>query len=701
MAVSPDSGPVVRAGAGEAAAPGWVAVPVLLLVAAVAGSVLPGVLLASAGLFRPAVAGPAMGAGAALAAWAAWPAARRAGRPSGSAGAAAHLAAAAAVVGVGLFSVFHLQASGEWMLTDRDPGTAATASMWLADEGRFDAPAAPGAFSSVAWARGDTAQGWLADGDDVTPQFMHGTHVALAATRWIGGDAMFRLSPILALLGALCLFVLAGRWLPQWAAAGSAISLAALAPQAFVARGPFSEPMAQVLLIGGAALLLGAVDTGARRCLLVAGAVAGAAVLARVDGVLALAALGPWLAFRAAAARRDGRRPGREPRWVLLGLGLAGLVVVVDGLGPAGKYLGLHASEVASQVALVGGAWALSALWYATTGRHPSAAGPRWRAAAGPAVAALVVVVVAALWWVRPAVETTREAEPSPHVAALQAAEGLPIDPTRRYFEDSARWLSWYLGPVGFSLAALGLAAGSRRLVEGRDRDGRLLLVLGLAALPTAVFVWRVRTGPDHLWVMRRFVPATLPLLAASAWAAAAGTSAVVGRWLGPRAGGVAVPALVAAAVAVPIVAAYLPLHAMSLQAGVLDAVEDTCAWLGPDAAVLALADETAAIILPATLRVACRLPVVGATRPVSATELAALSTRWAGDGRRLFVVSDTPALLTGLLGDVPVQAFTARNDREPVEGLTGRPDRLRRQDWRWAIAPVRPVSAGGRAVRE
>ncbi|MGH9154594.1 MAG: hypothetical protein ACRD1K_01790 [Acidimicrobiales bacterium] len=688
MAVSPDP----RGHDAGSGSPAWLEVPVLSAVAVIAGALVPGLALAAVGAFRPLLAGPLMAVTGALAAIGVRPALRT---PRAGATSAAHAAAAVALAGVALFSVFHLRGTGQWVLTDRDPGAVASAAAWLADEGRLDGPDAPGAFSSADFASSATAQGWFRDGTRVTPQFMHGTHVALAAARWVGGDgALLGLNALLSALAALCLFVLAVRWMPPWAAAGAAVSLAALAPQAYVARAPFTEPLAQLLLLGAAALLLAAVRRGARPGLVVAGVVLGALVVVRIDGVLALAALGPWLAVRAHAARREGGAPGVETLWVGLGTAVVAAVAALDATGPAAAYLGVHASEVLSELALMALVWAGSLGWYlAMSARVDDDLDQRapWRAVAGLVAGVALVVLVAGLWFVRPQVETTRETAPSLTVETLQEAEHLPVDPTRRYFEDSVRWLSWYLGPLGLALAAVGAAAGVRACVEGGDRDSRMLLVLGLAALPTAVFVWRVRTTPDHLWVMRRFVPATLPLLVATAWAAVGGAAGVVSRWSGRVAtvAAVAVAVLASAMVAIPILVTYAPLHEMSVQMGVLDEVRSTCDALGPDAAVLALAEETSALVLPATLRAECRVPVAGATRVVARDELIELSKRWAVAGRRLYVVSDTAGFLTQLLGPRPVQEFSSRGRRDPVATIGGPPDRLRRHAWFWVIAPV------------
>lgn len=691
MASSPDpsgNGAGWRGGAG--AAPPWVSVPVLLSVAAIAGALVPGVLLAAVGWFRPGVAGLAMSTGAGLAVWASWPSVWPPPGRSATTTTAAHVAAGLALVGICALSLLNISRSGQWVLTDRDPGVVVTAAGWLAEEGRLDAPAAPGAFSSVDWASGSTAQGWAEDGERVQPQFMHGAPVALATARWIGGDqAMLHVTALFALLAGLCLFVLAARLMPPWAAAGAAVSLVALAPQAFVARAAFSEVPAQLLLLGAAALLLGAVESRSRRALVAAGVVATAVVLVRIDGALALAGLGPWLAARALGARgTSGGRPGQETAWIGAGVVAVAGVAVVEAIGPASAYVSFHRSEIVSQLLVTAAVWGVCIVVHQVLVRRR--VGPaKPMAALGDAVAALVVVSIAGLWWIRPLVETTRESAALGHVGVLQAAAGLPVDGTRRYFEDSLRWFAWYLGPAGLALAAAGLAGAVRRCGAGRDRDHRLLLVVGLAALPTAVFVWRARTTPDQLWVMRRFVPATLPLLMATAWGAIAAAGALVARWWPRPAVSAAVSAAAAAALVVPLAGVSWPLRDMTFQAGALDSVDATCDALGPDAAVLVLADEGSALILPATLRFACGVPAVGATRSVTTEEVGRLAERWTADGRRLFVVSATAGGVSGVAGDGAVQEFRADNERQPVATIASPPARLRPLGVGWAIAPV------------
>ena len=82
----------------------------------------------------------------------------------------------------------------------------------------------------------------------------------------------------------------------------------------------------------------------------------------------------------------------------------------------------------------------------------------RRQVAAGLGVATAAGLLVA--WLVRPSVMTTRGA-PNALVSGLQQRQGLPVDPTRLYSEDSLRWFAWYLGPITVLAAASAPASSS------------------------------------------------------------------------------------------------------------------------------------------------------------------------------------------------------------------------------------------------
>ncbi len=97
----------------------------------------------------------------------------------------------------------------------------------------------------------------------------------------------------------------------------------------------------------------------------------------------------------------------------------------------------------------------------------------------------------------------------NPLVGLRQAAQGLAVDPTRQYSEESLRWISWYVGPLALALAIVGAGVLVHwALVRRQPAETVLLLFLAFAG---AIYLWDPSITPEQMWAMRRFVPLVLP----------------------------------------------------------------------------------------------------------------------------------------------------------------------------------------------
>ena len=120
----------------------------------------------------------------------------------------------------------------------------------------------------------------------------------------------------------------------------------------------------------------------------------------------------------------------------------------------------------------------------------------RWRRVVGVLAALGTVGLAAFAWFVRPDIETTTEVASWQHRVRSRAAEGLVIEPARRFFENSMEWLSWYLGPVALAVGILGIALAVRWVVLGKSARTGLALALGAFLAPTLLYLWRARAVP-------------------------------------------------------------------------------------------------------------------------------------------------------------------------------------------------------------
>jgi hypothetical protein len=589
---------------------------------AVSGWLIAGLILVLAGWYRPV---PAALAGGALAiAFAVYGA-----RSATTAGGPRWVGAVVVALVAGFGVLAWLWSSGH-LVVRRDPGTYAMYADWLRRHGSVPIPAHGGLFGpGVSFA----SPGFYQRGDAVVPQFMSGLPMVLAAAGWLGGvGGILHGNAVIGAAALLAVAGLAARVAGPVAAAPAALLAGLAYPMLHAARSPYSEPLALLLLAGGLCLLADGRP-------LLGGLVAGLAVLVRVDGLVDLLPLVPYAVVH-------------RPRWRLAaGLALGAGLGLLDGALLSRPYLGsLRGQLLAVGVALV-------ALIAASLFAHRRWRGmrlPGWL----PRAAAAVVMVGGVLFWIRPYLQTVRQANRGAgYVGQLQSQQGLAIDPRRTYAEHSLHWLAWWLGVPGLVVAIVGLALLTGAVVAGRAARAAPFLLVVLAG--SAVVLWRPAITPDHPWADRRFVAVALPGLAICA-------GYVIGR-LRRRPPGV----VVAVAAAVPVALASWPLVGERTEAGEPAAVRALCARLGPHDAVV-VTGVRGRLELPQVVRGSCGVPAGAVSERELGGVLPAVTAHVSAAGRQLWVLSEDPGPLRAA-GLRPVRVVDLHT-REDARLLTARP---------------------------
>lgn len=347
------------------------------------GSVLPAVVAAAWVLaalpllllhvYRPA---PALVLGIAVAALFARPVVRAANARAAAMGAVPWWVVVGVLAVVVGFGVLAFQTSAEDLLVRRDPGSYAVNAIWLANHGTIQAPAHAASFGGADPGLSLVSQGFYLQGGHVIPQFMTGVPVLMAIGGWLAGTAGVLHAN--AFIGALALLAFAGLVArlvgPRWAPL-AVLALAFVQPQLLVMRATYSEPAAQLILLGGLTVVLDALllarlrpvsdpdaalrgpdgrADAARSALawpafFVGALVLGLVSVVRIDAIADLLPMVPfigWLAFH------------RQRSWqpLALGLGVGLLVGAFDGVVltlPYAKHLG-------RDLALAGGGFLLA-----------------------------------------------------------------------------------------------------------------------------------------------------------------------------------------------------------------------------------------------------------------------------------------------------------------------------------------------------
>jgi len=388
-----------------------------------------------------------------------------------------------------------------------DPASYMQFASWISQHGSLPIPQNAGAFGGAPGLSFDSPAFYQVGGA-VVPQFMAGLPMALSLGFWAGGT---KIAVLMApLFGAAAVFTFGGLTArlvgPRWAPV-AALALGVSLPQQFTSRSTFSEPMAQILLLGGLALWIdsqrtdrGQVDAGPWRTTwrsathvlaALTGLMLGIALLVRIDAPADILLIVPFCGLLLLKRRR-------QVVPLVLGL-LVGLIYgTVDGLALSRPYLHTNAGAVKAMVmAFVALAvvTALAVMLQLMRGRELPRLHPRLIDAA-----AIVPFVVLAAFVIRPYVQKNWS---KLHYAPL-----------------SLHWVYWYIGGPVIVLATIAAAMLTRRCLRGEAPVWVLPLLV--FAWSIVEFLYRPAITPHQPWASRRLVPAVLPgLLLLAVWLSA------------------------------------------------------------------------------------------------------------------------------------------------------------------------------------
>jgi hypothetical protein len=448
-----------------------------------------------------------------------------------------------AVLAIALaFLAMQLAHRSQQIIVQIDPSSYMQFGAWISHHGSLPIPQDRAAF-------GGTSHGLLRFGSaafyqvgyGIVPQFMAGLPMALAAGFWTGGTAgAIMIPPLLGACGVLTFGGLAARLIgPRWAPL-AALVLALSLPEQYVSRSAFSEPLAQILFLGGLCLVIDALasdGTAARVIAGLGGLALGLTLLVRIDAVSDLLLVIPYGGMLLLA-----RRPQAIP--LLGGLAVGMLYGAVEGLVLSRPYLdsigaSLQPLLAALVVIVVATAVVVAVLWKSGLPRVRS----KWLLYA-PGVLAVVVLLGLGI---RPYLDPV----PRTPSGAIQT-DIHSTQPQGPYWALSLHWVFWYIGVAAVLLAAVGVALLGRRCLQGRAPTWTLPLMVFAWIIVTVLF--RPEVTAFQPWASRRMVPAVLPgFILLAVWAVAWLTGWVRRRGYGRLiAGGLA--SVCAAALLIPTV---------------------------------------------------------------------------------------------------------------------------------------------------
>ena len=406
------------------------------------------------------------------------------------------------------FGAHQLIYHSQQIIVERDPASYMQFAYWIAHHGSLPIPQAQAAFGAPHQLLHFDSLAFYQVGGNVVPQFMAGLPMVVAAGFWAGGvGAAVLVPPLLGACAVLTFGGLAARLTgPRWAPL-AALVLALSLPEQFTSRSAYSEPLAQILFLGGLCLVIDSLAAEGRAAQVLAalgGLALGLTLVVRIDGASDILPVIPYCGILLLSRRRQA-----VP--LLIGLVAGALYGAVDGLVLSRPYLATISSSLSPLVAAVAVVAVVTAVVVVVRWRRglPEIRSD-WLPNAAAALAVLILIGLA----VRPYLQPVR------HRSAIQAAAHVRVNPPSVFWAMSLDWVFWYIGVPAVLLGTLGAALLARRCLRGRAPGW---------TLPLMVFAWIIVTVltrpaivPNQPWASRRLVPAVLPgLILLAVWAVA------------------------------------------------------------------------------------------------------------------------------------------------------------------------------------
>jgi hypothetical protein len=560
------------------------------------------------------------------------------------------------VIAIGFF-LFQLHYRSAFVIVTRDPASYMQYATWIAKHGSVPIPEDLPAFGSAQHLVHFYSAAYYQVGTAIVPQFMAGLPMVLGTAYWLGG-AFVALStaPLLGGAGVLTFAGLAARLVgPRWAVPAT-LALALSYPEMFTSRSTYSEPLAQILLLGGMCLLIDSQRSGAVRAAKTLAALAGLALgltlLVRVDGAADTLPIVPWCGALVLA-----RRPQAVP--LIAGFAAGTAYGVIDGAFVTFPYLQHNMSSVAPliMVALVLVLGTLVVVMGLRSGI--SIPRPRWLPAAAAALPPLLLAGAVG--------------------RVIMAPPGIN---RQDYAGHSLEWIAWWVGAPIVLAATIGASLLAFRVVRNRQPEWVLpLMIFGWAIV---VFLARPAITPDMPWASRRLVTAVLPgCILLAAWAAAWLTRQLRERGFAGTPAQLVTACCVIALAAPPAWAAFRPhlgsggislrgLAVKDTYQGELAAIDKLCAAIPSDATVVVINDWIANRMLE-NIRGDCGVPAArldNATVPLVKQVISAIEAT----GRRAVVLGSYQAQVSSYPGGTTTQVMDLHTQVDAYN-MNGAPD--------------------------
>lgn len=393
---------------------------------------------------------------------------------------------------------------------------------------------------------------------------------------------------------------------PKWAFI-STVTLGVALPMIYFSRDIYTEPLTMVFAFGALSLTWIAYSTRKLRIWFIAGLLAGAGMLTRIDSLILVVGFVIYLVIYliSKSDAKEQRYALREVGLFQLGMVLTTIIGWLDLTTLSRQYYENHSSLILYELWLLVFVLLLGAVSVVITWNLNQTIKNRLSKITDGEVIAIFILLIAMIFISRPLWYTSFTSEQNVFVEGIQKARGFPIEP-RDYAEITTQWIGWYIGPIMAWFGVIGMSIAAGRTLSNKN----LKYTAGLLVVILASFVYLIKpnVAADQIWASRRLLPIILPGLIVFG---AITISALMDRVKDLRHRGIFFSLLSAAVVINPLLTTRPFIN--TKESARLVGVSEVCNKLPNDSVVFWVAQARYELVQPT--REFCKKPAAGITR--------------------------------------------------------------------------------------
>ncbi len=331
----------------------------------------------------------------------------------------------------------------------------------------------------------------------------------------IGNTFLFHINPIFGGLAIFAVFGFARLLMRPWWALLTSLAFSVSLPLIYFSRDTYTEPLLSAFVFGALGMMALAFRYKKIALWAMAGLVAGAAMLTRVDATISVVGLVMGIGLLLALSKKDDRVYAIKSATAFMSVfGVLFFAAWYDLYRFSSQYFNDHQEQIMSLYILFASLLVIGTIvaiisWKTAILGFVDDKTRNYRGKISISIFFIMAVILASRpFWLIGIDSKVKNML----LESIQRLQGFGIDGSRDYSENTISWMIWYVGPVLVVMSLAGFAYAIHKAAYSKN----IIWIMSIGSVFAVSILYLIKPSitPDQIWASRRFLPVTIPGIA-------------------------------------------------------------------------------------------------------------------------------------------------------------------------------------------